>query len=203
MSVLVAAEPRVRIGGVSVNDPPPVTLTDLLRQVGRGDEAAFARLYDETAARVHGLVCRILVDRALSEEVTQEVFLEVWRTGPRFDPDRGSALSWLFTIAHRRSVDRVRSVEAARHRDTTYLATQGEPAYDSTAEQVHGSLRADSVRTAIAELSPVQREAVELAYFEGISHVEVARRLDIPLGTAKSRIRDGLLRLRATLGGES
>ncbi|GGB45564.1 RNA polymerase sigma factor SigK [Flexivirga endophytica] len=201
MSMLVADRPQVTMGDVAVRDIP--ALADLLRQVGQGDDAAFAQLYDATAARVHGLICRILVDRSISEEVTQEVFLEVWRTSPRFDSQRGSALSWLFTIAHRRAVDRVRSSEAARHRDTAYVATQGEPAYDSTAEQVDGTLRAETVRTAIGSLSPLQREAVELAYFEGISHVEVADRLGIPLGTAKSRIRDGLLKLRSTLGGES
>ncbi|GAB3485592.1 sigma-70 family RNA polymerase sigma factor [Flexivirga lutea] len=201
MSLLVADHPQVRMGGVAVRNVP--VLADLLRQVGQGDEAAFAQLYDATAARVHGLVCRVLIDRAISEEVTQEVFLEIWRTSPRFDPGRGSALSWLFTIAHRKAVDRVRSVDAARQRDTAYLTSQGQPAYDSTAEQVDGTLRAEAVRAAISTLSPVQREAVELAYFEGISHAEVAKRLDIPLGTAKSRIRDGLLRLRATLGGES
>lgn len=201
MSMLVVADPQVRMGPVAVRNVP--ALADLLRQVGQGDDAAFAQLYDATAARVHGLVCRILVDRAMSEEVTQEVFLEIWRTSPRFDPTRGSALSWLFTIAHRKAVDRVRSTEAARHRDTAYVVTQNEPEYDSTAELVDGSLRADAVRMAITQLSPLQREAVELAYFEGISHAEVAQRLNIPLGTAKSRIRDGLLRLRATLGGES
>ncbi|WP_245988719.1 ECF RNA polymerase sigma factor SigK [Flexivirga caeni] len=186
---------------MTAGEPP--SLAGLLQQVGQGDEAAFTQLYDATAARVHGLVCRVVVDRAMSEEVTQEVFLEVWRTSPRFSPDRGSALSWLFTIAHRRAVDRVRSVNAARHRDATYVSTQSEPAYDSTSEQVTGSLQAVSVRAAIAQLSPVQREAVELAYFEGISHAEVAQRLGIPLGTAKSRIRDGLLALRAAFGGEA
>ncbi len=201
MSMLVAEDPQVRMGDVAVRNVP--ALADLLLQVGQGDDAAFATLYDATAARVHGLVCRVLVDRAMSEEVTQEVFLEVWRSSPRFDPSRGSALSWLFTIAHGKAVDRVRSTESARHRDTAYVVTQNEPEYDSTAELVDGSMRADVVRAAIGQLSPVQREAVELAYFEGISQAEVAQRLNIPLGTAKSRIRDGLLKLRATLGGES
>ncbi|WP_446664759.1 ECF RNA polymerase sigma factor SigK [Flexivirga sp. B27] len=201
MSMIVTEGSRVRMGDVAVRNIP--ALADLLRQVGQGDDAAFAQLYDATASRLHGLVQRILVDRAMSEEVTQEVFLEIWRTSPRFDPARGSALSWLFTIAHRKAVDRVRSSEAARSRDTAYVATQAEPAYDSTAEHVDGTLRAETVRAAIASLSALQREAVELAYFEGVSHAEVARRLDIPLGTAKSRIRDGLARLRATLGGES
>lgn len=187
--------------GMAVRDVP--ALSDLLRQVGRGDERAFAQLYDATAPRLHGLVCRILVDRSIGEEVTQEVFLEIWRTSPRFDPDRGTALSWLFTIAHRRAIDRVRAVDASRRRDTAYVAADTRPAYDSTAEDAERAVGAATVHAAIDELSPLQRNAVELAYFEGISHAEVARRLDIPLGTAKSRIRDGLLKLRSTLGGES
>ncbi|WP_265446036.1 ECF RNA polymerase sigma factor SigK [Flexivirga meconopsidis] len=186
---------------MSVGEAP--TLSDLLQQVGQGDEHAFARLYDEAAARLHGLVCRVVVDRALAEEVTQEVFLEIWRGSPSFDASRGSALSWMFTIAHRKAVDRVRAVDASRRRDTTYSAEQNAPSYDSTAELVDDRMRADRVRSAIGALTDRQREAVELAYFEGLSHTEVADRLGIPLGTAKSRIRDGLLRLRDALGGES
>ncbi|WP_212755326.1 ECF RNA polymerase sigma factor SigK [Flexivirga aerilata] len=186
---------------MSVGQAP--TLSDLLQQVGQGDERAFARLYDEAAARLHGLVCRVVVDRTLAEEVTQEVFLEIWRGSPGFDAGRGSALSWMFTIAHRKAVDRVRAVDASRRRDTAYTAEQNAPSYDSTAEQVDDRMRADRVRAAIGTLTGRQREAVELAYFEGLSHTEVADRLGIPLGTAKSRIRDGLLRLRDALGGES
>jgi len=182
-----------------VGTPGP-DLADLLRSSARGDEAAFARLYDEVAARVYGLVLRVVRDPAQSEEVTQEAFLEVWRTSGRYDPARGSALAWVLTIAHRKAVDRVRSAEAARGRDERYGATSGEVAHDSTAEEVALRLDAERVRRALSKLTDAQRNALELAYLSGYTHTEVAALLDLPLGTAKTRIRDGLIRLRDTLG---
>lgn len=175
-------------------------LADLFRRASRGDESAFAALYDATAARVHGLVLRVVRDPAQAEEVTQEVYLEVWRTASRFDPARGSALSWLMTIAHRRSVDRVRSAEAASRRDNSYHDQSQTLPHDSTAEAATTALEAKRVRTAMQSLTDVQREALELAYFGGYTHTEVASMLDLPVGTAKTRIRDGLIRLRDTLG---
>jgi len=120
----------------------------------------------------------------------------------RFDPDRGSALSWMLTIAHRKSVDRVRSAEAQTRRDTTYDMKQQAVPYDSTAEDAHRELDAQRVRKALDSLTPTQREAVDLAYFGGYTHREVAALLDLPEGTAKTRIRDGLIRLRDTMGVE-
>jgi len=172
----------------------------LLRRSARGDEAAFAALYDATAPRVYGLVLRVLRDPAQAEEVAQESFLEIWRTATRYDAARGSALSWMLTIAHRRAVDRVRSAEAASRRDVTYEERNRQVAHDSTAETAHAALEARRVRTALTELTQVQREAVELAYLGGYTHTEVAGILDLPVGTAKTRIRDGLIRLRDTLG---
>nr|WP_050671701.1 ECF RNA polymerase sigma factor SigK [Luteipulveratus halotolerans] len=177
-------------------------LADLLAAVSRGEQVAFSRLYDATAPRVHGLVLRVLTDPAQSEEVTQEVFLEIWRTATKFDPSRGSALGWLLTIAHRRAVDRVRASSAARARDATYERQATPTSYDSTAETVTARLDAERVRGAMALLTDMQREAVELAYFGGRTHTEVAETLGIPLGTAKSRIRDGLNRLRDHIGGD-
>ncbi|WP_313410094.1 ECF RNA polymerase sigma factor SigK [Aeromicrobium sp.] len=183
-------------------ESPPEGLADTLRRCGRGDEAAFAALYDQTSARIHGLVRRIVRDRAQSEEVTQEVFLEVWRQAARFDPARGSALSWLMTIAHRRAVDRVRSAEAATARDTQHVQRNVTVAHDSTSELVEARLDAQRVRRGLATLTETQREAIDLAYFRGCTHTEVAAMLDVPVGTAKSRIRDGLIRLRDTMGAE-
>ena len=180
--------------------PPGPDLPALLRRSARGDEAAFAELYDATAARVYGLVRRVLRDPHQSEEVAQEAFLEVWRTSARFDPERGSAQAWILTIAHRRAVDRVRSAEAASRREETYERRNVEVEHDSTAEAAQASLEARRVRSALETLTPVQREAVSLAYLGGYSHTEVAGLLDLPLGTAKTRIRDGLIRLRDTLG---
>jgi len=175
-------------------------LADLLRRSARGDEAACAALYDATAARLFGLVLRVVRDHAMSEEVTQEVYLDVWRQSARFDPGRGSAMSWLMTIAHRTAVDRVRASEASRRRDDAHAATSQEVEFDTTAESAQASLEAQRVRRALTTLTDAQRHAVELAYLGGYTHTEVARLLDLPLGTAKTRIRDGLIRLRDTLG---
>ncbi|WP_310962728.1 ECF RNA polymerase sigma factor SigK [Nocardioides terrisoli] len=178
----------------------PTPLADLLVRSARGDESAFATLYDATAARAHGLVLRVVRDPAQAEEVTQEVYLEIWRTASRFDPSRGSALSWLLTIAHRRAVDRVRSAEAASRNDTTYHRQSGVIEHDETAERAEASMEARRVRSVLQSLTDVQREAVELAYFGGYTHTEVARMLDLPVGTAKTRIRDGLIRMRDAMG---
>jgi RNA polymerase sigma-70 factor (ECF subfamily) len=175
-------------------------LGQLLKLSGRGDEAAFAKLYDATAARAFGLAVRVVRDPAQAEEVTQEAFLEIWRTASRFDPDRGSAVSWVLTLVHRRSVDRVRSAEASTRRDTTYHQSNVTVEHDSTAEAAQASMEARRVRQALGSLTEVQREALELAYFKGYTHTEVATMLDLPVGTAKTRIRDGLIRLRDTMG---
>ena len=188
----------------SAGDPSPesrdAALADLLRRSAKGDQVAFSSLYDATAARVYGLVLRVVRDPAQAEEVTQECFLDFWRQAGRFDPARGSAVSWLLTIAHRKGVDRVRSAEAANRRDTTYHRSSGDVDHDVTAEAATDALEAKRVRSAMTTLTPVQREALELAYFGGYTHTEVATMLDLPVGTAKTRIRDGLIRLRDAMG---
>jgi RNA polymerase sigma-70 factor (ECF subfamily) len=175
-------------------------LVALLQRSARGDRTAFATLYDATAARVHGLVLRVVRDPAQAEEVTQEAFLEIWRTASRFDPDRGNAVSWVLTIAHRKAVDRVRSAEAAGRREASYHHHNQTIDHDTTADAAQASLEARRVRAALHQLTDVQREAIELAYFGGYTHTEVAALLDLPVGTAKTRIRDGLIRLRDTIG---
>lgn len=176
------------------------SLPELLRQCSRGDEAAFAQLYDATSARVFGLVLRVVRDRSQAEEVTQEVYLQVWRTASRYDETLGSALAWLMTVAHRRAVDRVRSAEASSRNETSYHQADRATEHDSTAEAAEASIEAGRVRQALNQLTQVQREAVELAFFGGYTHSEVATMLDLPVGTAKTRIRDGLIRLRDTIG---
>ena len=175
-------------------------LADLLRRCGRGDQHAFALLYDAVSARVHGLAVRVVRDPAQAEEVAQEAFLEIWKNSGRFDPAKGSPLGWLLTIVHRKSVDRVRSAEASTRRDTTYHQGSQSVEHDSTAEAAHASMEARRVRQALDSLTEVQREALELAFFKGYTHTEVATMLDLPVGTAKTRIRDGLIRLRDTMG---
>jgi RNA polymerase sigma-70 factor, ECF subfamily len=180
-------------------DPGP-DLAELLKLSGRGDEAAFARLYDATAARAFGLAVRVVRDPAQAEEVTQEAFLDIWRTSSRFDRARGSAVSWILTLVHRKAVDRVRSAEASTRRDAAYHQSNVTVEHDSTAEAATASMEARRVRQALDSLTEVQREALELAYFRGYTHSEVAAFLDLPVGTAKTRIRDGLIRLRDTMG---
>lgn len=175
-------------------------LVELLRRSARGDQQAFAELYDVTSARVFGLAVRVVRDPAQAEEVTQEAFLEVWRTASRFDSQRGSALSWLLTICHRKAVDRVRSAESATRRDTSYHQQNQSIDHDATADAAQASLDARRVRDALGSLTDVQREVLELAYFGGYTHTEVAGILQLPVGTAKTRIRDGLIRLRDTMG---
>ena len=193
---------RLRAVPGEASDVAPDT-SDLgadLRAASRGDQQAFARVYDATSPRVYGLVLRVLRNPALAEEVAQECFLEIWRQAARFDPERGSALSWMLTIAHRRAVDRVRAVEASERRDVQYEQASRTSERDSTGETVESRLEAQRVRAALQGLTQAQREAIELAYFGGYTHTEVAAMLDLPLGTAKTRIRDGLIRLRDTMG---
>lgn len=173
---------------------------DLLHRAALGDEDAFSRLYDETAPQLFALIRRVVRDVAMSEEVLQEVYVEVWRQATRFDARRGSARSWLCTIAHRRAVDTVRSSEAARRRDSEDgLLTLEQQVVDV---QEEGIMRVESgrVRQAMRTLTSAQSEAIRLAYFGGYSHREVAALLDIPVGTAKTRIRDGMIVLRDRLG---
>lgn len=178
----------------------PPTLEELVTAASRGDERAFAELYDQTSSRVYGMVLRVIRDPAQSAEVTQDIYLEVWRQSARFDAGKGGVLPWLLMIAHRRAVDRVRAAQSSMVRDDKYALLHEERPYDSVSEQVHTSLEAQRVRKVLGELTPAQREAVTLAYFGGYTHTEVAELLKVPLGTAKTRIRDGLIRMRDALG---
>jgi len=171
----------------------------LVERIALGDQAAFAELYDEFAPRVYRRIRMVLKDGFQSEEVMQEVFLEIWQQAARFDSRRGSAAGWILTRAHARAVDRVRSAEADRARDTRVGLRDFEPGYDTVAESVELRLESERVIRALGQLSELQREAVVLAFTGNLTHVEVAERLEVPLGTAKSRIHDGLRQLRRTL----
>jgi RNA polymerase sigma-70 factor (ECF subfamily) len=191
---------KPRSVGVSPDDRGTPQLEDLLAASARGDEQAFASLYDLTSARVYGMVLRVIRDQGQAAEVTQDIYLEVWRQSARFDPDRGGVLPWLLMIAHRRAVDRVRSAQSAVLRDTRYAQLTTERPYDSVSEQVQTSLQAQRVRKVVNDLTEAQQAAISLAYFGGYTHTEVAQLLHVPLGTVKTRIRDGLIRLRDALG---
>jgi RNA polymerase sigma-70 factor (ECF subfamily) len=171
----------------------------LLGRAGRGDQAAFAELYDALAPLLHGIVLKVVRDHAQSEEVTQEAFVELWRLAPRYDASRGSVRSWAATVAHRRAIDRVRSEQASR--DRTERESQKRLAQPAdVADQAVAGLEATRVRKALERLTEMQRQAVELAYFGGHSYRDVALLLNVPEGTIKTRIRDGMIRLRDELG---
>ena len=172
----------------------------LLEKVAQGDQAAFSDLYDVLSSRVLGLIIRVLKDHSQSEEVTQEVFLEVWQTAARFDPNKGGAATWILTMAHRRAVDRVRSSQSSRDRDTKIGIRDYAPDYDNVAETVEVRVEHERVSKALARLTELQRQAVTLAYYGGYSHSEVATILSVPIGTVKTRLRDGMIRLRDELG---
>ncbi|MFD4398288.1 ECF RNA polymerase sigma factor SigK [Kitasatospora sp. NPDC058397] len=179
---------------------PGTDLKELLSRTALGDREAFGRLYDAVAGPVLGLVRRVLRDPAQSEEVAQEVMLEVWRTCARYRPERGEVLAWVLTIAHRRAVDRVRAAQAAADRDQRAAAASHVPAFDEVAEQVEGRLEREQVRRCLKGLTELQRESITLAYYRGYTYPQVAELLGTPLGTVKTRMRDALIRLRDCLG---
>ncbi len=178
---------------------PGCDLDELLGRVARGDQAAYEVVYDRLAGPVFGLIRTVLRDPAQSEEVAQEVLLEIWRSAGKFDPARGRAMTWAMTIAHRRAVDRVRSVAAEAHRDQESAARLSLTT-DEVAEQAVASIERERVRRCLDSLTDIQRESVLLAYYGGYTYPDVARRLNVAVATIKTRIRDGLLRMRDCIG---
>ncbi|GAA3568277.1 ECF RNA polymerase sigma factor SigK [Amycolatopsis ultiminotia] len=195
-----SARPRPMAAVPSGEQSPP-TAEELMALVVKGDERAFEQLYDRLAGPVYGLVRRIVRDTAQSEEVTQEVLVELWKTAPRYSAAKGSALNWAMTLAHRRAVDRVRSARASTEREhkATFEAARGRP-FDEVAESVATRLERSQVRRCLRALTELQRESVLLAYYQGYTYRQVADVLSTPQGTIKTRLRDGLIRLRDCLG---
>lgn len=178
----------------------PDAANALLQRVATGDQRAFSDLYDIIAARMLGLVRHVLKDHSQSEEVVQEVMLEVWQTAARFDPNKGRAVTWMLTMAHRRAIDRVRSAQSSRDRDTKVGIRDLDREFDSVSESVEIRVEHERVEKALSRLTDLQRQAVELAYYGGYSHSEVADMLSVPIGTVKTRLRDGMIRLREEMG---
>ncbi|SCB82299.1 RNA polymerase sigma-70 factor, ECF subfamily [Pseudarthrobacter enclensis] len=175
-------------------------LAVLLQGIARGDQAAFAEFYRLTSRRVFGMARRVLIDPELSEDTTQEVFLQVWQNAAKFDPSAGSPLSWLMTISHRRAVDRVRSSQSSSDREARYGASTQDIEHDSVSDEVDSRLEAEAVVRCLGTLTETQQESVRLAYYGGLTYREVAERLNAAVPTIKSRIRDGLIRLKTCLG---
>jgi len=191
--------PRRHLRALSEPSGDITDLALLLRSVARGDEAAFEQLFDEVGSSVYGLVRRVIRDPSRAEEVTQEVFLQVWQNAHRFDEARGKAKSWMLTLAHRRAVDAVRHDQAATNRDNKYDWTGG-PDYDQVEEEVSTKLEHEQVRRCLSNLTELQRESVNLAYYKGYTYAEVADLLQVNPATVKTRMRDGLIRLRDCMG---
>ena len=181
-------------------EPLSADLDALLRRVAHHDREAFAAFYDATRSRVYGMVLRVLRDRGYSEETTQEIYLQVWRSAESYDPAAGSALAWLLTLAHRRAVDRVRSEQASSHRDARYGAATVERDTDHVTDAVIAGEERRRVTACLEGLTDLQRECIELAYYQGMTYVQVSERLSANLATIKSRMRDALKGLRNCLG---
>ena len=194
--------PKVTVLEVAFSRIPVVTadLDALLRRVAQHDADAFAAFYDDTRARVYGLITRVLRDPGYSEETTQDVYLQVWRNAGKYDPGAGTPLAWLMTMAHRRAVARVRSEQAASVRESRYGAANVEPATDRVAEAVIHLEERQQVTECLGSLSDAQRQCIQLAYYEGLTYVQVSDTLSANLATIKSRMRDAIRVLRNCLG---
>lgn len=191
----MGSEPGLRL----VQDREPNDVDALLGGVAVGDSKAFEGLYDALGASVYGVARRVVRDPNRAEDVVQEVFLDVWRKAPSFDDARGSAKTWVMTIAHRRAVDAVRRNESHKKYDVSAVADEvvhDEPVESLIKDEEHGA-----VRTCLETLTELQLESVRLAYFNGYTYTEVATLLDKPIPTIKTRMRDGLIRLRDCLEG--
>ncbi|MER6213476.1 ECF RNA polymerase sigma factor SigK [Streptomyces sp. NPDC001674] len=175
-------------------------LSEVMQKVAHGDKQAFSALYDALAPLVFGIVVKVVRDRAQSEEVAQEVMIDLWRQAARYRTEAGSVTTWAATIAHRRAVDRVRSAQASADREHAQAAREHTTAFDEVAEQVETRLESEQVRRCLRGLTEIQRQAVTLSYYQGLTYREVAEALRTPLPTIKTRMRDGLIRLRDCMG---
>ena len=189
---------RRQAAGAATRQARDAGLETSIGAVARGDQAAFKAVCAQVGPAVFGVVRAVVRDPCQTEEVCQEVLLEVWRAASRFEPGKGSALAWVTTIAHRRAVDRVRAEHRLAERQVR--AAWHQVAYDEVAEAVEARLDQERVRRCLGSLTSVQRESVTLAYYGGYTVREVATLLAAPEGTVKTRMRDGLIRLRDCLG---
>lgn len=180
-------------------DDASLLVDRFLVRVAAGDQQAFSDLYDAVAPRVFGSILRLIIDRSQAEEVAQEVLLELWQSARSFDPNRGRAIGWIMTLAKRRAIDRIRSSQASHDRDLR-VGIREFRVEDDVADAAEISIERERVASAMDGLSDVQRQAIALAYDGGFTHAEIAELLGVPIGTVKTRLRDGMIRLRSELG---
>lgn len=192
--------PQFRVVTDAADGEPSDAIGVLLNRASRGDRSAFEQIYDEVSGSVLGIAVRVIRNRAIAEEVAQEVLVEVWRRSARYEAQRGSGKAWIMTIAHRRAVDRVRHEQAMADRDVNAASAAESRPFDEVSETVETGLEREQVRRCLDGLTELQRESVALAYYDGYTYREVARLLDSPLGTIKTRMRDGIARLRDCMG---
>jgi RNA polymerase sigma-70 factor (ECF subfamily) len=197
---LPGAPADVRVDPGAAGTDERAQLAGLLARTAAGDQQAFADLYAATSRRIYGMARKVLIDPDLANDTTQEVYLQVWQSAGKFDPAFGSPLAWMMTIAHRRAVDRVRSSQSATEREARYGAASQAIEHDNVVDTVTSRMEADAVVRCLATLTDTQQESVRLAYYGGLTYREVAERLGAAVPTIKSRIRDGLLRLKNCLG---
>jgi RNA polymerase sigma-70 factor, ECF subfamily len=177
----------------------PSDEADLLSGLAAGDQRCLAALYDRYGNAALGLAFKVCGNRTIAEDIVQEAFLALWQRPDSFDAKRGSAGSFLMGIVHHKAVDAVRREASVHRREEHFAVDPQQSSEDEVVEAAWISLRKAKVLAVLRQLSPVQREALELAYLKGLTYSEVAERLNIPLGTAKTRMRDGMIRLRALL----
>ncbi|WP_235861373.1 sigma-70 family RNA polymerase sigma factor [Tersicoccus phoenicis] len=175
-------------------------LETLMDRVASGDQDAFSALYDATSGHMFAVIERVLRNRALSEEVLQDAYVQIWQNAGAYEAGRGRVITWCLTLAHRRAVDRVRSVRASRERELAQGAKEYQESYDDVEDTVTTRLESERVDRAMEDLNTGQVTVIKLAYYGGYTQQEIARITDLPLGTVKTRIRDGMKRLRTRLG---
>ncbi|GAA1479917.1 sigma-70 family RNA polymerase sigma factor SigK [Gordonia sinesedis] len=199
----MTAGDRGTAGRASARSGDASQLQDLLAACARGDRGAFAQLYDLTSARIYGLALRVIRDSGYAEEIVQESYLQYWQKAADYHPGRGSVITWMMTIAHRRAVDRVRTEELHRRRSVEYGASNASVPHAIPLEVVVDREDHHALRRCMDRLTDLQRRTIEMSYFNGLTYPQVAEQTATPLPTIKSRIRDGLRSLRSCLGGRT
>jgi RNA polymerase sigma-70 factor, ECF subfamily len=176
---------------------------ELLRQIAAGDRTSFAEFYDRHSTLMFSVACRILRDPSEAEDVLQEAFMQIWEKAAKFDPKLGKASSWAAILVRNKAVDRIRASQRRIRLAEEAGAEQGavNNVDDTANEAVYGHEKANLIQSAIVELPMEQRQAIEMAYFSGLTQDEISKKLNQPLGTIKARIRRGLLKLRDQLEG--